>query len=146
MSRSETAVIPLLPIPSGSVSPDRCPVTTVAEATTSLRPGLPVGPASQWYGTGPLWVDLVDVRSVRDHRVADGGFLYKVPWKAFVDGGLDVTVRRLDEEGKGVGRAALATGNGYTFFAGDVYVPSPGCWLVTGTIERVSLSFVFMPK
>ena len=77
-----------------------------------------------------------------------GGFGYKVPWITTVtEGDLVLTVERIDAAGMGNGEATRASGEGLgtgeRFFAGSVWVPSAGCWRVTGSVGQASITFAF---
>ena len=67
---------------------------------------------------------------------------YRVRWKAFVDGELTAQVSRLDGSGEASTRVFPAPAEGHSFWTGEVWLPTAGCWLVTATVDGVSLSFV----
>lgn len=122
--------------PPAPLALDRCPAE-LRNKILSAPPG---------YQKGPVWPTL---SVIPDLGWPDrGGFSYKVPWTTTVpEGDLVVTVERIDAAGRGKGEATRAWGEspspGERFFAGSVWVPSPGCWRVTGSVGQASITFAF---
>jgi hypothetical protein len=139
---SITPAVVLLPTPSPPVPLDRCPVTRGTALTEPRPTALPVGPIDHWYGTGPLWVDLSLLPHADSGPVGPNGGHYRVRWKAFVDGQLTARIHRLDGTGQGRVRVYAAYAEQHAFWTGEVWLPTAGCWLVTASVDRVSLSFV----
>ena len=141
-SPAKPQVVALLPTPSPPVPLDRCPATLGTDRTAPLPTSLPVGPTAYWYGVDPLWVDLSLIQAAQLRPMGPDGARYRVRWKAFVDGNLSAQVSRLDVLGEGSTRVYPAHAEGHSFWTGEVWLPTAGCWLVTATVDGVSLSFV----
>lgn len=135
-------VVALLPTPSPPVLLDSCPETLGTDRTGPLPTSLPVGPTAYWYGADPLWVDLSLIHAAQGRPMGPDGTRYRVRWKAFVDGELTARVSRLDVPGEGSTRVFRAGAEGHSFWTGEVWLSTAGCWLVTATVDGVSLSFV----
>jgi hypothetical protein len=123
-----------------------CPVTL------PRRVG-PSGPARQqffgWgssFGNGKLWVGGLWPHGV---IAASAGFVdrrgrvgMKFGWWRKVPGRLHITGRRLDAPAPPL-RADVPAGYGAAGFQpSGVTFPTEGCWEVTGTVHRASLTFV----
>lgn len=97
---------------------------------------------------GPIRPGLTYFKIGMSDDPGDAPFRYKLPWFTR-DYRLKVEVRRLDAPG--VGRAWVDDSPtfpgelpGEWGLAGDVEVPTAGCWRVTATIpDGTSVSFVF---
>jgi hypothetical protein len=105
-----------------------------------------VPPAGGTHGNGKLRVGGLWPRGViaagPNHVDTRGRVRMKFPWWRMVRGRLRITGRRLDgPSGPLVGH--VPTGYGpIGFQATGVTFPTEGCWKVTGTVGRTSLSFV----
>ena len=123
------------PVPISMASARRCPVT------------IPHGPApsARTYGNGKLRVGLwprgvIEVGPAYVDR--EGRVRMKFPWWRMVRGRLRITGRRIDGAAPPV-RAHVPRGYGPTGFqASGVTFPTEGCWELTGTVGRASLTFV----
>lgn len=125
------------------VPKDACPVTLA----NGVSP--PGQPSHLSYGNGRLWVELYPQGQVRAHSDdvrPDGSLAIKFPWTRGVRGQLTITGRRLGTTAPPL-RAWIPDGYGRIGFQSTAVIfPTPGCWQVTGTVGRVSLTFVTMVK
>ena len=138
------------------VATARCPVT---RANGLTPPG--VAPSSQGppvsHGNGELWTAFPTPRAVVERGVGqvmpDGSIAVKFPWWARVESpvatdrpmGLRITGRRLHRRAPAL-RARIPTGYGPGFQATTIIFPKRGCWPVTGSTRRASLTFVVMVR
>ena len=135
--------------PQQAVSvPPACPAT-IGE-TSPIAPAAFFGSSSaHWNGNlyvGALWTDGTIV-----FRPGGPGFVYpdgslgmKIAWYRAngLHGALRIQGKRLDAPGPPL-RARIPHGYGDTGFqATEVIFPAEGCWQVTGTVSRTSVTFV----
>jgi hypothetical protein len=106
--------------------------------------GDPAGLEDLGYGNGELWVALWPhgrVHATEDDVNRKGAIVMKFPWDRAVRGRLEITGQRLDGDAPPL-RARLPD-YGLTGFQSSALVfPTEGCWEVTGTVGRSSLTFV----
>lgn len=140
--------------------PASCPVTVPPAIPFTPPSPYPsdVGETSFWLGTGKLWVDRPKSgvwdgwrphEPGREHRV-DPLTVKTFWWSADYDpikeenAELKVTGRRLD--GNAPPLVTSETTNAFptpaTAMLVGVYVPTPGCWEITGEYKDQKLSFV----
>ncbi len=141
---SRTAPPPFQPVTRATAQ--HCPVTIIRHVVGP--PGTSAGdvvPGTSVYGTGKLRVTLAMngvIVAGRGYARPDGSISWKFPWWRLVQGSLTITGRRLDTPAPPV-RPDIPAGYGDSGFqASRVIFPSEGCWQITGTIDRTSLSFV----
>jgi hypothetical protein len=108
-------------------------------------PPLPVPCIHGWYGNQALWAGVPPggvLPAQRDPGTRE--WSTKFPWWRVLPGNLTITARRLDGPGPGAGfRGEVPGGYGSSGFVPSGLVwPSPGCWQVTGTVARHSLTIV----
>lgn len=146
--------------PRRLVAPASCPVTA-PPANPFTPPGLyklGENEDSFWFGTEKLWTELEKAgvwewasHSPRHkHQVqplTEKIFWGSVDfnWKKKEDYGLKVTGRRLDGDASPL--LTLPTTNAFVdqhtaAMLTGVYVPTPGCWEITGAYKGQNLSFV----
>jgi hypothetical protein len=124
-----------------------CPVTTghPVPSTTPWRDSL-FGWSSA-YGNGLLWVGSLWPRGVviitPDNAGPDGRLGMKFGWYLTASGFLAITGRRLDAPAPALS-AEISQGDAPSsgFRASGVIFPTEGCWQVTGSAGRASLTFV----
>lgn len=118
-----------------------CPVT---QPNHRIPPGQGQNPGAEqapYYGNGRLWTALYP-DGVRERPQRDGSIEEKFPWWRGVRGRLRITGRRLDGRAPTL-RARIPDGYGATGFQSTAIIfPTEGCWSVTGTAGKASLSFV----
>jgi hypothetical protein len=140
------------------VPPASCPVTTPPARPFTPPAWSEPGDDSFWLGSEKLWTegDKSGVWDWEPHEPWDGNLTVKISWGS-VDydwqkeprPNLTLTGRRLDGEapplllapmthilpgpGPNAGRGTMLSG---------VYVPTPGCWEITGEYRGEKLSFV----
>ena len=134
--------------PTGSVQPSlalsACPVTPPG------GPHPPTGlPPAPYIGNGQIWVGLwpYGLVVVPPGNISRGGVLrMKFMWYrgSTVHGVLHISGYQLDADGVVHGRTA---GYGLTGFnASSIFFSGQGCYRVTGTASRASLSFVTLVR
>jgi hypothetical protein len=102
----------------------------------------------EYYGKGAVSVYIYPAGTVV-FKPGGGGFVehdgslgIKWPWWRGVKGQLKITGRRLDAPAPTL-RAWIPDGYGDTGWqVSNLIFPQPGCWEVTGTVGRASLTFV----
>jgi len=81
------------------------------------------------------------------HINADGSISAKVGWWRDVDGELVIRGRRLDANARPLaGDAPRAYSYPGRFIPSTITFPTVGCWRVTGTVGRATISFVVRVK
>jgi hypothetical protein len=116
------------------------------DASAPTGPPLPVPYIRGWYGNAALWVG-VPTDGVLPAQRAYGTpwpreWYTKFPWWRAIAGTLTVTAHRLDGPSAGF-HADVPGGYGPVGFVPSGLIwPGPGCWRVTGTVARRSLTFV----
>ena len=142
------------------VAPASCPVT-LAPAVPFTPPGLhEMGKDDDdfWFGTEKLWTALPKSGTVwgwaphapgHEHEVQPLTakiFWFSVDYDRHREGnaGLKVTGRRLDGDAPPLLTLPTtnALGDPYDAMLTGVYVPTPGCWEITGDYKGQKLSFV----
>jgi hypothetical protein len=137
-------------------APASCSVTH-APAVPFMPPGLPERVKDDnavWFGTEKLWTSLQssgDVwgwapRPPRSSNLTAKIFWYSVDYDRHKEGNADlkVTGRRLDEDARPMWTLPTtnALGDPYDAMLTGVYMPTPGCWEITGAYKGQKLSFV----
>jgi len=132
------------PLTSGAAI--RCPKTIIhhpmgppGSSGGGLNPGTSV------YGNGKLFVDLSmnGVLAVPSGMVKPNGTIWwKFPWWRLIHGELTITGRRLDAQAPPLVPYVPAGYGDTGFQASGVTFPSEGCWQITGTVARTSVTFV----
>ncbi len=145
-SEREAATLPAETVPhSGKpqVLAEPCPVT---QANGRVPPNEQAGPGSNYLGNGngSLWTELypnpVHPRPEDIHE--DGSIELKVPWWRGVPGRLTIEGRRLDATAPPVS-AWIPGGYGRKGFQSTaITYPTAGCWQVTGSVGKASLTYV----
>lgn len=128
-----------------ATTPGFCPATP----PTSVAPPPGLNRAFQWHGNGRLWTFASPdgVWKVPPRLVQPDGTLFnKQLWAARPTfGRLAVALTRLDAPAPALNvetvSGSLAGWNGPSW-AARMRFPSPGCWLVQGRVEDVTLSYV----
>jgi hypothetical protein len=135
------------PLPLTSSAKSQCPKTTIRRA---IQPpgstgGGALSPGTSVYGNGKLFVDL-NMNGVlvvpSDMVRPDGTIWWKFPWWRLIRGDLTVTGHRLDAPSTPLVPYVPAGYGDIGFQASGVYFPSEGCWQITGTVARSSVTFV----
>ena len=112
----------------------RCPLTV---ANQSIPPGEATSNVA-FHGDGVLWARLPSGATVQP----DGALRMKLHWWGRATGSkLDVAARRLDGPKPALETAASSEYNG-GFQAMEIFFPSGGCWEVTGSVGKASLTYV----
>jgi hypothetical protein len=145
--------VPLSAKPSAPSSPAHlaagapCPVTRpTPHASPPTSPPLPVPYLHGWYGNAALSVGvptggvLPAERSYGTPWPREWGT--KFPWWRLIAGTLTITARRLDGSSAGFHSQVPDGYGGIGFVPSGLFWPAPGCWQVTGTVARHSLTFV----
>jgi len=126
---------PSKPSPVSMADAKHCPVTSPRKPS----------PTGGTYGNGKLRVGGLwpqGVLAVGPAYVRHQGIWMKFPWWRMVTGRLRITGRRLDAPAPRL-RARVPTGYGpIGFQATGVIFPTEGCWEITGTVGKASLTFV----
>jgi hypothetical protein len=107
-------------------------------------PEIRPGSATWGFGNGPLWVGLWPngrIRATKDDVNRHGEIVMKIPWDRGVRRRLAVTGRRLDGDAPPL-RAHFSDYGLAGFQPTTLIFPTEGCWEVTGTVGRISLTFV----
>ena len=154
---SQTATSVQLPVDEQRpVAPASCPVT-LPPAVPFTPPGLPeMGKNDDGFyvGTEKLWTSLAKSGAQwgwaplrPGHPVLTAKIFWgSVDYDRHREGNADlkVTGRRLDGEAPPLvaHKATNALGDPYDAILTGVYVPSPGCWEITGEYKSQKLSFV----
>jgi hypothetical protein len=131
------------------------PAKTVAARITGCPVTIPNGstppgeqPSSGHHGNGALWSALPPdgkIVATREFVLPDGSMQIKFPWWGSRRAGphLRISGSSLDLPG-GLTRSSIT--DGFTgaphFWASRITFPTEGCWRVTGTAGRASLTFV----
>jgi hypothetical protein len=144
VARSDRPVAPQDDADAPSANrPEHCPVTPPNHRIPPGQSANPGASKAPYHGNGRLWTVLPSNGIVRDGPERDGSVREKFPWwrGPGVRGRLRIAGRRLDAPGPPL-RAAIPVGYGLTDFqASEIIFPRAGCWSVTGTAGRASLSF-----
>ena len=112
----------------------RCPLTV---ANQSMPPGEATSNVA-YHGNGVLWTRLPSGATVQP----DGALCMKLHWWGRASGSrLDIAARRLDGPVPALNTAASSGYNG-GFQAMEIFFPSGGCWEVTGSVGKASLTYV----
>jgi hypothetical protein len=130
-------------------TPNGCQVTT---ANGNGPPG--EGSDPSFHGTGALWTILPpDGIETGGRPAPDGTTSQKYPWWTVgTTGELTIQGRRVDAPAPPL-RARVNSGapeSGFAevadgrFWASSIYFPTEGCWRITGTVGRTSLTFVVL--
>jgi hypothetical protein len=144
--------------PQRSVVPASCPVTVPAANAFTPPSQYELGEKSFWWGTEKLWTAILKSGEVWYWAPHEPGREQEVQpltaktfwasvdfnWKTEYPPGLKVTGRRLDGDAP-----PLLTMTATNAFPGPaaamlvgVYVPTPGCWEITGEYKGQKLSYV----
>ena len=136
------------------VAPASCPVTR-APAVLFTPPRMPeIYDGEFWFGTKRLWTAMLKSGTVCGWAPREPGnadltakiFWYSVDYDRHREGNanLKVTGRRLDGDAPPLiaNRTTNALGDPYDAMLTGVYMPTPGCWEVTGDYKGQKLSFV----
>ncbi len=137
MLAAPAAKLSLRAAPPEDKKPFVCPIThpNGSQPPTTML----VGP--DIHGNGSLWVSLARDGKFHLRQTAHGEWGAKVPWWREVHGQLTITGRRLDSEAPPL--RAVSDGYGDTgFVASLIYLPTEGCWEVTGQAGKSTLTFV----
>ena len=138
---------PPRPQPLTRAAASRCPKTIINRVAgpPGVSPADMGPPGMSAYGNGKLVV-VLDVHGVivasGDMVNPDGSIWWKFPWWRLVHGHLAITGRRLDAPAAPLTPVVPDGYGDIGFQASGVIFPSEGCWQVTGTIARTSLTFV----
>jgi hypothetical protein len=114
-----------------------CPVThpNGSQPPTSILKG------PDLHGNGSLWVALARNGKLNLQQNEQGDWGAKVPWWREAHGELTITGRRLDAEAPPL--RAQSGGYGDTgFVASAIFIPTEGCWEVSGRVGSSTLTFV----
>jgi hypothetical protein len=131
-----------LPLQAGASSSEKrvpfaCPVTY----PNGSQPPTPILKGPDLHGNGSLWVALARNGKLNLRRNEQGDWGAKVPWWREAHGKLAITGRRLDAESPPL--RAQSGGYGETgFVASAIFIPTEGCWEVTGRVGSSTLTFV----
>jgi hypothetical protein len=118
-----------------------CPVTATNHRIPPGQNQNPGADQAPYYGNGRLWT-LLYPGGVREPPRRDGSIREKFPWWRAVTGQLTITGQRLDAQAPGL-RTSIPDGYGLIGFqATGLMFPTAGCWRVTGSVGRATLSFV----
>ena len=138
------------------IPPASCPVT-LAPAVPFTPPGVPEMVKDDivfWFGTEKLWTSLRRSGEVWGWKPRPAGtsnltqklFYYSVDYDRHREGNADlkVTGRRLDADAPPLWTPPTtnALGEPYDAMATGVYMPTPGCWEITGEYKGQKLTFV----
>jgi len=138
------------------IVPASCPVTR-APAVPFTPPGLPEqrkNDKAVWFGTERLWTFVSRSGEIwgwqpRPYGTADLTakiFWFSVDYDRHREGNADlkVTGRRLDGDAPPLWTLPTtnALGDQYDAMLTGVYMPTPGCWEITGEYKGQNLSFV----
>ena len=138
------------------IAPASCPVT-LAPAVPFTPPGLPERVKDDnvvWFGTEKLWTSLPGSGEVWGWGPRPPGssnltakiFWFSVDYDRHKEGNADlkVTGRRLDGDAPPLWALPTtnALGDPYDAMLSGVYMPTPGCWEITGEYKGQKLSFV----
>jgi len=138
------------------VPPASCPVTR-APAVPFRPPGLPErvkDDTAVWFGTEKLWTSLRRSGDVWGWGPRPSGssnltakiFWFSVDYDRHKEGNADLKVagRRLDGDAPPLWTSPTtnALGDPYDSMLTGVYMPTPGCWEITGEYKGQMLSFV----
>jgi hypothetical protein len=143
--------------PSGPAGSAARPVTMADARQCPVTIGHPVPSTAPWrdslfgsasaHGNGPIWVGALWQHGVviiaPDNVTADGRLSMKFGWYLTASGFLAITGRRLDAPAPALS-ADISQGDAPSigFRASSVIFPDEGCWQVTGSTGRASLTFV----
>ncbi len=105
------------------------------------------GDPSGAYGRGPLWV-ILPYAGNNASRTAHGQVSTKVGWYVGLPAPLRGTARRIDGRQARTGRLQTPDPNtaARRMEATGLLLPTPGCWQVTGDVDRHSLTWVFRAR
>lgn len=148
--------------PETLVAPRSCPVTVPPASPFTPPSPYPSDPGedSFWIGTDKLWIDVsksgiwhswrpyhTPGREHRTEHLTAKTFWWSADYNLQKDGGnpdLKVTGRRLDGESHPL--VAMEPTNAFpspaTAMLVGVYIPTAGCWEITGEYKGQKLSFV----
>lgn len=119
------------------VAVDPCPIT---RPNGSVPPGSTFG--AEFHGNGALWVGVWGSNVVVWQKEADGSIEAKFGWWREAQGKLRIEGRRLDGGAPAL-RSEIPDGYGDAGFqATGIVFPTDGCWEVTGSVGKTSLTFV----
>lgn len=131
---------PLTPVPKITEAAP-CPVTV---PDGSHRAADPAGLGDQGFGGDGLWVGLWphgSARAIDDNVNGRGEIEMKFPWDRGIRGRLRISGRRLDADAPPL-RSDVPDYGPTGFQPTALIFPTEGCWEVTGTVRRSSLTFV----
>ena len=159
LGRPYTAASALAASPIDSGPPATCPVRRAPSPPFVPPAPYPAatGPGAFWFGTQKLWTNLpVDGtwKGLPHYRPKDSAFRNKLfwwhegyDWRAENLPELTVTGRRLDSPAPPLATDKHAN-NGWTndphhpFMVAGVFIPTLGCWEITGDYKGDKLSYV----
>ncbi len=142
----------------GEAVPDSCPVTK--PSAHPFVPPLPypreVSAQSFWFGTDKLWTRLptTGTWTLRHYRPADTAFRQKLfwwregyDWRSDSEPMLTITGKRLDSTAPPLGtdqhaNAGWGDDKNHAFIVAGIFIPTTGCWEVTGNFEDAKLTYV----
>ncbi len=132
-----------LPAPSPTTAPTNESACAVTTANGKRPPSWTE--SGVYHGNGllftQLWPDGIVYARSGDLQ-ADGSIAVKFPWWRGVAGRLEISGRRLDGESRALS-AWIPDGYGDVGFQSTAVIfPVPGCWEVTGSVQKTSLTFV----
>jgi hypothetical protein len=142
---------------------DSCPVTQpplMSFIPPSPYPTeLPAG--SFWFGTENLWTNLPmdgTWKGLPHYRPADSAFRNKLfwwhegyDWRTDNPPNLTVTGRRLDAPAPPLAtdehaNAGWTNDQNHAFMVAGIFIPTPGCWQITGDYKGDRLTFVVLVR
>ena len=119
-------------------------------SVTRSNGAIPLGhlPDSNFHGNGALWTqlypggDLIVGPRTAGSISRDGSIQIKWPWWQRMPGQLKIVGHRLDASAAPM-RAEIGTSAGHPEFnPTSLIFPSPGCWKITATVGRDSLTVI----